>query len=177
MRHFGNIRHHHLPSDVLSHRKGKLRGKVLKLLALYQLPQGYGHIFLIGHLDSHRRFSGDRRLDTNIRCRQVQLNIIGKPYDLADLHSLVRLHLKPGNGRSLADIRDGYPHAEGLQSLLELSGRLFQLPGGVSSRLARAFGQLTDGRDYVFLRNPLLGPGRCLLQIRFIFCLACAFYR
>ena len=63
-------------------------------------------------------FPGNRRLDTDIRCRQIQLDIIRQAYDLGYLDTLFRLQFIPGNTGALTDIGDRYLYAESIQRLL-----------------------------------------------------------
>ena len=76
MRHLGNVRNHNLAGDILSHGKGYLGSKIPEFLRLQQIPKHNGNALFVGHFDSHRRFSGDGRLDTNVRSRQIQLYVI-----------------------------------------------------------------------------------------------------
>ena len=157
MGHLGNIRDHHLAGNVLSHRKRKIGREVLKFFAFQKITQGNHGVFFIRHLNPNCRFSGDRRLNPDIRCRQVQFNIIRKPYNLADFNPLLRLQFKPGNRRPLADIRDHHPDAKSLQGLLQPLGRFLKLPGRIAV-FPFSLHQFADRWEKIFLwRRRLYG--------------------
>ena len=61
-------------------------------------------MLLIGNLDSNGRLAWNRCLNTNVRRCKIQLDIISKAYDLADLHAHFWLKLITGDGRSAAYI-------------------------------------------------------------------------
>ena len=120
MRHLGNIRHHRFSSYIFSNRKGKLGFRTLKFLGLNQFPQHYRVIFLIGNLNPHSSLSRDRRLDTDIRSRQVQFDVVRQSNNTADLNSHFRLKFISGYSRAAAYICHRYIYAEIVQCFLQL---------------------------------------------------------
>ncbi len=112
VRHFGNIRHHGFPGDIFSHCKSNIGFMAFKFLGGNKFPERNNGIFRIGNLDSHRRFSGNRCFDPDIRHCQVLLDIICQAHNLADLYPLIRLDLVAGHRRSPAYVRYGNADAE-----------------------------------------------------------------
>ena len=71
MRHLGDIRHHHLAADIFSHCKRKFGGIFFKVVGFQKLPQIDHIIFFVGNLDSDRRLSGNRGLNSDICSGQI----------------------------------------------------------------------------------------------------------
>ena len=164
MRHLGQIGHHDLPADILTHGKSQFRLKVPEYPVIHQLPEMYDHILFVRHLDTDGRFARDRRLDTDIGGRQIQLDIVCQGENLADLGSLLREHLIPGHRRATADVGDGHPHAETLQRALQLHGRLFERPVIILRKLLLLGRQQIHRRENVLLflrRSADRRRGRC----------------
>ena len=90
VRHLGNIGYHRLACDIFSGCKGQTGGMLLKFLRFQKLTQGHRAVGLVRHLDTDSRFSGNRCLNTDIGRRQIQLDVIRKIDNPADLHALIR---------------------------------------------------------------------------------------
>ena len=93
-----------------------------KFLGSHQFPERNDGVFRIGHLDAHRCLSGNRRFNSDIRDRKIQLDIICQGYNPADLHALIRLQLIACHRRALAYIRHCHTHAEIPENLLQMHG-------------------------------------------------------
>ena len=124
MGHLRDICVHRLSTDVLTNRKNQIGGKFGKLRRLHQIPKRHRRIFLIRHLDAHRRLPGDRGLDPDLRRCQAQLDIICQTDDLAHLHPLLRVELIAGHRGPAADVGHRDADAEVPEGLLQLDRRL-----------------------------------------------------
>ncbi len=162
MGHFGDIRHHDLAADVFTHRKSEVGGELPELFGLHQFPERHCRILLVRYFYADGRFARYRRLDADIRSGQIQLDIVGQTDDLADLDSLLRLHLVAGDRRPLTDVRDGDLDAECSQRLLQMHGRLLQLSGRISAVVVLCLGQKLVGGE-------LIRSGRLCLLSRILF--------
>ena len=91
MGHLGNICHYRLARNILTYGKSNVGIELLEFLTLQQIPECHGHIFFVRDFDTDGCLAGNRCLNTNIRCRQIQLNIIRQTYDLGYFHPLLRL--------------------------------------------------------------------------------------
>ena len=100
------------PPMSFSGSKSQLGRTVLKSVGLDQIPEHDRTVILIRHFDPYRRFSGNRGLDPDICSRQVQLDVVCKTDDLADLYTLLRLHFISCDRRSAAYIGNGHINAE-----------------------------------------------------------------
>ena len=98
-----------------------------ELFGLQQFSQRNRTVCFVRYFDPDGSFSGDRRFDTNIGSCQVQLDVIGKIDDPADLHSLIRCKLIAGNGRTAAHIGNAYTDTKVVECLLKLGCRLTEL--------------------------------------------------
>ena len=132
MGHLRDIRDRDLSCNILPDAKRDPGSVCLKLLGFHQFPERYHHILLVRDLDADRCFSRNRRFDTDIRRRQIELNVVRQIYDLADLHAHFRLNLITSDRRTAAYIRNRNIHAEVLQSLLQLRRRLLQMCSRIS---------------------------------------------
>ena len=68
--------------------------------------RGTGLLVFVRHLDTDSRFSGNRCLNTDIGRRQIQLDVIRKIDNPADLHALIRGQLIPGDRGAAAYVGD-----------------------------------------------------------------------
>jgi len=91
MWHLCNICYDHLACNIFSCGECNIGRMFFKFFRFDQLTKCYGYILFVRHFDTNRRFSGDRCLDTDIGCCEVQFDIICKVHDLADLHTHFRL--------------------------------------------------------------------------------------
>ena len=162
MRHLRDVRDHRFSRDILTCCKGKLRLCILEFRRLDQIPEHDRTVFLIWNLNADSRFSRNRRFDTDIRCRQIQLDIIGKTHNLAYLHTHFRLKLIPGDGRSAAYIRDRRIHPEIVQNFLKLLCRFSQVSIRISLGFPTATLQKLQWGKMILLFN------RCFLLIDFM---------
>ena len=76
MRHTRQIRHNHLATNIPADTEAQTGREFFEFLGVQQLTQIYCLVLRVRHLDSHSRLAGDRRFDTDIRRRKVQLDII-----------------------------------------------------------------------------------------------------
>lgn len=90
---------------------------------------------------------------------RIQLDIIGKTNDLADLHTHFRLQLIAGNGRSAAHIGNGYIDAEIMQGFLKLLRCFTQMCIGISLRSAISRASEASAADTDMVSSPELLPG------------------
>ena len=120
MRHFGDVCHHNFTADVLSDGKGYLRNTVLKFGRFQQIPEHNRGIFLIGNFYTHGCFSGNRSFNPDIRSCQVQFNVVGQSYDLADFNPHLRLQFIPGHRWTAAYVSHCDMNTEILKCLLQL---------------------------------------------------------
>ena len=175
MGHLCDIRHHRFSGNILSNRNRDPGFALLKFTGLQKIPEHDCRILTVGHFDPHRGLAGDGGLDPKVGDRQVQLDIVRKAHDLADLDALLRLQLIPGDGRPAACVCDMHLDAEILQRLLQLPGGGPKLRVRVAPGLLSLFQQM-QRRHLVFLRHSLLlfpdrlfhGPGFCF-HIRYGF--------
>ena len=91
MRHLGNICDYRFARNILTYSKGQFGFRPLKFLGLQDLPEHDRMIFLIRDLDPYSSLARDRSLDTDIRSRKIQFDIICEIDDLAYLDSHLRL--------------------------------------------------------------------------------------
>ena len=164
MRHLCDVRDNDLARNILSDRKCYVGRELLKLLALQKIAERYRHGLLVRNLDTDCRLSRDRRLDTDVRRRKIQLDVIRKPDDLRHLDTLLRLQLVPRDAGTLADVRDRHLYTEGIQRLLQTHRRLLQLLCGVSRR-CNSFLQPRQRWEHISLRNLFLRVGKLLLHL------------
>ena len=139
VRHPGNIGYHRLACDIFSGCKGQTGGMLLKFLRFQKLTQGHRAVGLVRHLDTDSRFSGNRCLNTDIGRRQIQLDVIRKIDNPADLHALIRGQLIPGDRGAAAYVGDTDAHAEVVKRLLQLGCRLPKLLIPSYCRIALGF--------------------------------------
>ena len=112
---------------------------LLKFLRFQKLTQGHRAVGLVRHLDTDSRFSGNRCLNTDIGRRQIQLDVIRKIDNPADLHALIRGQLIPGDRGAAAYVGDTDAHAEVVKRLLQLGCRLPKLLIPSYCRIALGF--------------------------------------
>ena len=93
---------------------------ILKLLRLQNIPQVYHVVSLCSAPRCRPPISWNRGLDTDIRGRQTQLDVVGQSHDPAHLHALLRMELIPRDRGTAADIGHSYAHTKILQCLLQL---------------------------------------------------------
>ena len=85
------------------------------------------HFFVgIRNFNTYSGLAWDRSFNSNICYCQIQLDIIRKADDTADLHTLVRLEFISGNSRTAADIGYLDTDTKTFKCLLKLQCRLFQ---------------------------------------------------
>jgi len=70
-------------------------------------------------LEAARRLAGDGCLDSDVRGRQTQFDIVGKRHNSAHLDALCGQKFVARHGRAAAEICDLYVHAEIVQRLFE----------------------------------------------------------
>ena len=107
-------------------------------------------VLLVRHLDADRRFSGNRRFNADFRGGQIQLDVVLKTENPADLHALLRLKLVTRDGGTPAYALEPDIDAEVTERLLKLLRGRHQSPFGVLLRGA-APGQEGDRRKGEFL--------------------------
>ena len=162
MRHLGNIRHHRLAADVLTYGESQLRFRGLEFLGLYQIAQHNRMIFLIGDFDTHRGLARNRRLDTDIGSRQIQLDIIRQINDAADFHAHFRLQFISGNRRTAAYVSHSDIHAEIMKGFLEFLRGFPKMCVRIPLTLSAPSLQELQRREIVFPLR-LLFPGADLM--------------
>ena len=85
---------------------------LFKFFRLYQFSKRNHDVFLVRNLNTDRRLSGNRCLDTNIRRCQIQLDVVGQIDNFADLYSHLRLQFIARHGGTAADIGNRDIHAK-----------------------------------------------------------------
>ncbi len=165
MGHLRNIRKHGFAADILTHRKDQIGGKFIKLRRFHQIAERHRRVLLVRHLDAHRRFPGNGRFDTNIRGCQIQLDVVRKPDDFADLDALLRLQFIAGDGRPPAVLRDAHLHAEIAQNLFQALCRLLELPVGIRALLFLPRRQKVRRRKTVAIPPAPSGRNCCPLRL------------
>ena len=122
MGHLGNIGNDRLSCNIFSRRKCQLGFARGKSLGLYQFTKHNCTVCGIGDFDSDGGFAGNGCLNTDIRCCQVQFDIIGQADNFADFNALFRLQLITRNGRTAAHIGHCHIDPEIVQCLLQFFG-------------------------------------------------------
>ncbi len=74
---------------------------------------------LIRHFDSNGRFTGNRRLDANARCRQCQRQIVGERRDTRNLYAALGFELVSSDRRPALDVRNLRADSEARKRIFE----------------------------------------------------------
>ena len=91
VRHLVDVCHDDAARDVTADREADLRGRRAEFLGVDQLLEVDGLVLRVGHLDTDRGFAGNRRLDADLRCGKIELDVVHAAQDLVDAHALVGL--------------------------------------------------------------------------------------
>ena len=94
--------------------------------------KGYHDFIFVWHFDTNGCLSRDRRFDTDIRNRQIQLDVVCQIGDTVDADTHFRLQLITGNRRSTGDICHLYIDAKIAECLFQFVCRGFQFCLGIS---------------------------------------------
>ena len=177
MGHLCHIAVHRIAGNIPSKAHRQHRPLLAKLRRVDQLAHRYAAFYGIGHLDTHRRFTGNGGLNTHMGGRQIQSNIVGQIGDFRNTHTGSRFQLIPGHGGTAANVRNGSVHIKGMEGVDQPLRIGFQLPAHIFYRLMLGRGQqgyrrqliichtrfhlgIRDGKDFRrirFLRIGLLG--------------------
>ena len=112
MRHFGKIRHHGLSGDITAKSDFNF-GTLLHInLGLHHLAHVHSGAHRTRNFNSHQRFSGNGRFNTNSRRRQSQSNIVLQRRDFGKLHSVRRSQRVLHNGRAHVNFVHAHINAE-----------------------------------------------------------------
>ena len=152
--HFGDIAHNAVACNILAHGEGGLPLGTGKLRRIDDLPQGNGGDGTVGHLNAHNGdFPGDGG-NAHTGSAQAQCNIIGTGGELAQPHTLIQLHLVPGNAGATGDVDNMGIDVEACQGFVQAGGILPHFLGSVGADPGGAAQQI-NGREAIGALLPL----------------------
>ena len=97
MGHFSNVKTNLVAGNIPAQGYSQLAFCFPEHFGVNDFPHSDDFCFLIGHLNAHRRFIGNRRFNPHSGGSQVQGDVVCQTGNLTDLHSGAGLKLIPGD--------------------------------------------------------------------------------